>query len=667
MKDTGRPYTLSWVAALIGYGLLIAGVFLAKAANSTVMVPGYFAAIMVVIMAKFAIGRTRLEKRRQVEAEQLEEYRRTHGATDLFEDADEAVRIAARASEHYTKYFVPVITVLLGILLIVLGTMRWTAWNRAIGFPLAGRPLAMAAISFALFLASIIAGSFFVGVSRESGCRWLRCPGAWMFFTGAIFLANAFVLASEHFGRWTDVADIRAAKFAMAALIILGCELLASVVVEFYRPRIPGEEERPLPESRILALFTEPGSVARNFATTLDYQFGFRISEAKFYRFLERTVAPFTALLVLLLWLQTCLVVVDTKENGMSERFGVIQEEPLKAGLHFKLPQPFEKVHLFDVHEIQKLDIGYDGHDETAHEEEEEEDDGHGHGKVDKEEKKEAQAAMEKEAHRVVTWSRGHMADEQRFIVASRLAAPAIASPDASGKTKAPAVSVYYMSATIPLHFRVRNLYEYKYRHADAARTLGEIASRELTDYFAGVDFFTILTSGREEGAAFLTQRIQAEADRLHLGIEVVYIGMHAMHPPIQVGPAFNHVAAASEQREEIILKAETERVRLVLGARGKSAALLSQAEAYRADKTMNSAATAERFAQQLLGFQQSPRLFVLNSLLDVFENEGSQVRKFVVAANTSRQVYILDLLEKATSGMLTMPVKAKNEEENKN
>jgi modulator of FtsH protease HflK len=665
MKDTGRPYTLSWVAALIGYGLLIAGVFLAKAANSTVMVPGYFAAIMVVIMAKFAIGRTRLEKRRQVEAEQLEEYRRTHGATDLFEDADEAVRIAARASEHYTKYFVPVITVLLGILLIVLGTMRWTAWNRAIDFPLAGKPLAMAAISFALFLGSIIAGSFFVGVSRESGCRWLRCPGAWMFFTGAIFLANALVLASEHFGRWTDVADIRAAKFAMAALIVLGCELLASVVVEFYRPRIPGEEERPLPESRILSLFTEPGSVARNFATTLDYQFGFRISEAKFYRFLERTVAPFAALLVLLLWLQTCLVVVNTNENGMRERFGIIKEEPLTAGLHFKLPHPFEKLHLFNVHETQKLDIGYDAPPETVQEEAEEEDDGHGHGKVDKE--KEAAAAMEKEAHRVVTWSRGHMADEQRFIVASKLAAPVVASSDASGRAKAPAVSVYYMSATIPLHFRVRNLYDYKYRHADAAKTLGEIASRELTNYFAGVDFFTILTSGREEGAAFLAQRIQAEADRLHLGIEVVYIGMHGMHPPTEVGAAFDRVSAASEQREEIILKAETDRIRLVLGARGKSAALLSQAEAYRADKTMNSAATAERFAQQLLGFQQSPRLFVLNSLLDVFENKGSHVRKFVVAANTSRQVFILDLLEKVSSGMLTMPVKAKNEDENKN
>ena len=667
MKDTGRPYTLSWVAALIGYGLLIAGVFLAKAANSTVMVPGYFAAIMVVIMAKFAIGRNRLEKRRQVEAEQLEEYRRTHGATDLFEDADEAVRIAARASEHYTKYFVPVITVLLGILLIVLGTMRWTAWNRIIDFPLAGRPLAMAAISFALFLASIIAGSFFVGVSRESGCRWLRCPGAWMFFTGAIFLANAFVLASEHFGRWTEVVDIRAAKIAMAALIVLGGELLASVVVEFYRPRIPGEEERPLPESRILALFTEPGSVARNFATTLDYQFGFRISEAKFYRFLERTVAPFTALLFLLLWLQTCLVVVDTKENGMRERFGVILQKPLTAGLYFKLPHPFEKVHLFKVHEIQKLEIGYDDDAHTVHEEAEEQDDGHGHEKPDEKQKKEAEAAMEKEAHRVITWSRGHMKDEQRFIVASKMPTQAIAPPDASGTTKAQAVSVYSMSATVPLHFRVRDLYDYKYRHEDAGKILADIASRELTDYFAGVDFFTILTSGRKEGAAFLEQRIQAESDRLQLGIEVVYIGMHAMHPPVEVGAAFDRVAAASEEREEIILKAETERVRLVLGARGQSAALLSEAEAYATDKTENSAATAERFVQQLLGFEQSPQLFVLNSLLDVFENEDTHVRKFVVAANASRQVFILDLLEKATSGMLTMPVKAKNEEENKN
>ena len=635
MKDTGRPSALSWVAAFIGYGLLIAGVFLAKAANSTTMVPGYFAAAMVVIMAKLALGRTRLEKRRQLEAEQLEEYRRTHGATDLFEDADEAVRTAARAAEHYTKYFVPVATVLVGLLLIVLGLLRWSAWNRMPGFPVAKTPLAMAAISLALFIASIIAASYFVGVSREKGCRWLRCPGSWMFFAGVTFLGNAFVLVCEHSGRWIEVVDIRTARVAMGILIVLGAELLLSVVVEFYRPRIPGEEERPLPESRLLALFTEPGGVARNLAATLDYQFGFRVSEAKFYRFLERTVVPFSILLVLLLWLQTCLVVVGTEESGLRERFGVYQEASLVPGVYLKLPHPFEKVHLFPIHQIQQLAIGYS----------------------DAPDPNKPVSQLEKSAREVVVWARSHRAFEERFLVANRLTADTVR--DGGAKTGEAPVSVYLMAASVPLHFRVENLYDYQCRHQDPSGILQRIASRELTNYLAAVDFFSILTSGRKEGADYLMERIQSEADRLRLGVRIVYIGLHGLHPPVEVGSKFDEVAAASEEREEIILKAESYGIKNVLDARGASSALVSAAEAYREDKTRNSAATAARFAKQLLGFRQSPQLFMLNSLLDVFETQGRDVRKFVVAAKSARQVYILDLLEKASTGLMTGTEKA--------
>ena len=211
--------------------MAFAGVFLAKAANSHTMVPGYLAGAMVVAMALFAMGRTRLLKRREIEAEQLEDYRRTHGATDLFEDADEAVKLAARASEQYVKYFIPVATVLLGALLMALALMRWHTWNLLPAFPVADRPLAMGAISLALFIGAIIASSFFVGASREHGCRWLRPAGSWMFFAGLIFLANAVVMACEHFQRWTDVIDIQVARVAIVALVVLGAELLFSVII----------------------------------------------------------------------------------------------------------------------------------------------------------------------------------------------------------------------------------------------------------------------------------------------------------------------------------------------------------------------------------------------------------------------------------------------------
>ncbi len=651
MKDTGRPFTLSWIAALIGFGLELAAVFLGNAANSTTMACGYLATGMVMVMALFALGRTRLEKRRQIESEQLEEYRRTHGATELFDDADEAVRLAARASEQYVKYFVPTVTVIVGGLLILRVWMRWYAWDRLMVFPLAERPLAMGAISMALFIGSIIASSYFVGVSREHGCRWLRPAGSWMFFAGLIFLANSGVMACEHFQKWADVIDLRVARVAAVILLVLGVELLFSVVIEFYRPRIPGEQERPIAESRLLALFTEPGGVARNIAASLDYQFGFQVSEARFYRFLERTIVPAVLLLLLLLWAQTCLVVVKEDENGLREHFGKVAREPLVAGVYFKWPTPFERIHRFPVHQVQKIGLGYTDDEDPQ---------------------------QPTNAHRVIVWSVQHRKEETKYIVASKLAK----GTDSGGQNDAKApVSVYSLSADVPLYFRVKNLYQYMYGYQTgfdevnqrpvygASEALRNIASRELVDYLSAVDFFSILTGGREKGAEFLKTRIQREADQQGLGIEVVFVGLQGIHPPVEVGAKYDQVAASSEEREEIILKADSYSIQKVLRAQGDQARIVGEAESYRAQQMSEPIAIANRFTKQLLGYRNCPQVFILYSLLDVMENEGNQARKFVVAADTGRQVYILDLLDKLSSGLLDLPVngQANQNDENKN
>jgi regulator of protease activity HflC (stomatin/prohibitin superfamily) len=597
------------------------------------MVTGYFAAVMTIIMAKFAMGRTRLEKRRLAEEQELEAYRRSHGTTDLFGDADEAVRLAARASEQYLKYFIPVATVLLGLILLGVSLNTWRDWSRLLAFPVAAKPLAMAAISLALSIIAIIASSYFIGVSRETGCRWLRPAGSWMFFTGMISLANAVVLACEHFGRWTEVIDIRVARVIMVILIILAAELIFSVIIEFYRPRMPGEPERPLPESRLLALFTEPGGVARNIAASLDYQFGFRVSEARFYRFLERIIVPFLLLLVLLLWFQTCLVVVKTDENGLRETFGRISPKPLAAGAYLKLPTPFERIHRFPVHRVQRIPLGYSEQENAAMPDEHE-------GPV---------------SHEVIIWSRRHRQNEAKYIVASKLAGESLIGGEQSGE-KAP-VSVYSLSADVPLYFRVRDLFKYRYGHRDATKTLQLIASREIVHYLSAVDFFAVLTGGRQEGAEFLKQRIQSKADELGLGIEVVFVGLQGLHPPVEVGGKFDEVAAASEEREEIILKAETYQIQNVMAAVGEQFRIVSAAEAYRVQQMSEPAAIADRFLKQLVGYESCPQVFILYNLLDVLETEGAQVRKYIVAADSSNQVYILDLLEKTTSGLLDIPV----------
>jgi regulator of protease activity HflC (stomatin/prohibitin superfamily) len=656
MDTSKRPLHLGYVAALIGLVLLILGALLAKAANGTALVPAYLAGAVVTLLALLAAARAGFARRQAVEQQQVAEYRRTHGSTELFEDADEAVRLATRANQQFVKYFVPFFTMALGLALLVTGLLLWRSWAAMPAFPVARNPLSMAALSMVLGLFAAVCGSYFIGVSRETGCRWLRPAGAWMFLAGGLFALAGGVMICEHFRKWLEVVDFRAAQFGVGLLLALAVELLLSFVIEFYRPRMPGEGERPLPESRILALFTEPGGVARNVAASLDYQFGFRVSEVWFYRFLERTALPFAGCMVLLLWLLTCVVTVEPHENGVRELLGRVTRDAagapqvLAPGLYLKLPWPLARIQAFPVEQVQEVIIGH-GDDAAAHAEEEEEeepeDDGHGHTPPPKKDKKEADEAIHGD---IILWSQGHHKAELNYAVGNAVAA----SPGLGGTS----TTVSLMAADIPVYFRVDDLYDYYYRHQDNARAeLESLATREVVRYLAEADFNRVLGPGRAEGAAVLQERIQAAADRVQLGIRVVFVGLQALHPPVETGPAFDGVVGAAEQMHQTVLEAEAYAARRKPEAEGTRDKVVKEAEAYRSERGEVAQAEAERFAKQILAFRASPRLFVLNSFLDALETEGAALRKYVVATTRGSEMFVIDLKEKLRPDLLDLDV----------
>jgi len=654
MTDTSkRPVHLGIIAAGIGLSVVGLGALLARAAQATVMVPAVLAAAVVTVLSLLAAARAAFARREAVERDQVAEFRRTHASTELFEDADDAARLAARSHEHFLKYGVPFFTILLGLALVTVTVLLWRAWSSQPAFPVARNPLSMAALSVILGLFPAICGSYFIGVSREAGCRWLRPAGGWMFLVGGLFGLGAAVMLCEHFGRWTLVVDYRAAQASVVLLGALGVELVLSFVIEFYRPRMPGEGERPLPESRILSLFTEPGGVARNVAASLDYQFGFQVSEVWFYRFLERTVVPFAVAMVLLLWLLTSLVTIEPYDCGIRETLGRVERgedgraEILTPGFYLKWPWPLSRILIFPVEQVQEVVIGYDESEDRGTGEAAPADDGHGHGET----RKPADPAGPHKAQ-VIVWSTQHYASEVDFLVGS--------DPRAGGTAgDVGQVTASLMAADIPLYFRVEDLYSYAYLHQDAREELRSLATREVVRYLAEADFNRLLGSERAQAAVTLQERIQAAADRVQLGIRVVFVGLQGLHPPVETGASFDAVVGASEEMHQRVLEAEGYAARRRPEAEGRRAALVNEAEAYRTERRQVAEAEAEQFTKQLLAYRASPRMFVLNSFLDILENDAAAIRKYVVATERSREVFILDLQEKLRPDLLDLDTSA--------
>lgn len=647
--DPQRPEALAIAAAAGAFLLGGFGAALAAASRSLAVLPAVMAALAALAVALLGVARLRLLRRQAEEEAAVASFRAEHAGSELFADADEAFKAAARANRAYLVWFLPAAVILAGAALLTGAVLLWRHWTGMATPPDVATPLRYAVLSLSLGAGAVLAGAFFSGASRDPGCRWLRPAGSWFFLAGALFgLAAAAHMLVEFQAPLLHV-DMRAGRIGLALVTVLGAEMLVNVIIEFYRPRAAGETERPLPESRLLTLVTEPGGIARNVAAALDYQFGFKVTDAWFYRFLERTVVPFAALAGVMFWLMSCIEVIQPEENGILMRFGrVVSRAPLQPGLHLKWPWPVDTIYLFPVERVQETPIGFVPAP-AAGEGEPPGPEGDDVGDL---------------TGRVMLWSKQHNKEEFNFVVASSpegVGADAGAALNAAGVKVLP-VNINFLSASIPLYFKVKDLYANQFLHRDGAATLQALANREVSLYLANVDFNSILARDRAKGGEELKRRIQAAVDdpRVNLGIEVVFVGLQGIHPPVKVGKEFDAVVGAMEQKHEQVLKAESASQTVVARAEGLVAEKNAVAAGYRNQRVQVARAEAARFEKQFLAYQASPELYVLYSYLDVMENEGRGVRKYVVGGDAARQVMVLNLEKKMRPDLLDLDVNDK-------
>ena len=412
--------------------------------------------------------------------------------------------------------------------------------------------------------------------------------------------------------------------------LVLAAELLLSFVVEFYRPRTL-EEDRPVFESRLLALFTEPGGVMRNFADMLDYQFGFKVSSTWVYGFIERAIFPVLLVWVLILWGATSIHEVNSNEVGLRTNFGRLTnpDKPLEPGIYLTLPWPFGELRKVSCDRIYQVVIGHDDHDEDDHDEEPE-DDGHGHSAPKKEKKN--------EDHSVVLWTAEHGEGNNNFIVANDVAR----SSDVLG-------DFYFVGLSMPVQYHIRpdGVYNYVYGSVDTARMVREIGHMVVTEYLASVPFYHVITDGRRETEAALTERIQKAADAQKLGIEIVAVNLIGIHPPTQVGSEFQKVLGAMEEREKMVLAAKAYAAAVLPQAKADALAIQERAHAASYQTATVAKAESERFLKQLAAYQAMPSLFVLKNYLDFLENDCKEVRKYILSSSLKSEIFELNLEEK--------------------
>ena len=576
------------------------------------------------------------------------------------------------------KWFIPIFSVLIALYKIAIGLYLLKAVSIPPDFE-SERPLlvaiGMAAIAFISFLVSRYA----TGMSAQPQWKPLRAGGSYLLGIAVLCFALAISLALVQFEFKVVINIIN--WVVPVLLVVLGAETALNVVLDIYRPRLKDQYSRAAFDSRLLGVINEPGGILRSAADAVDYQFGFKVSQTWFYPLLVKAIAPLILFFLLApLYLLSCIIVVAPNEQVIIEHFGnpLTDSGEVRAigpGLAFKWPWPIDIAYSYPTKRITEISIGFVPNDDQEHPE-------------------------------PLLWNQKHYKEEYSLLVASEQTSAASAEG---------AVPVSLLIAAVPVQYRIKDLYSFLYNYGQrekrdgtivygAEEMLESICYRELTKFAASAKIEvddedqdrpgvrqSLLGAGRAGAKRILTHRIQQAADKAGLGVEIMFLGLQGIHPPITVVSAYQKVVGAVQKKQALILSAQGQRNKTLstlvgsvqdandlytlvtkyqqakrqtqseqtdeIAAELEQAFELTRGEIYKTLKESESRAfevatlaqaKGLRFASQLKAYRASEEIYKHQLKLAVLEEALSDIKKYLVIADQNdTRIFIVDVTKK--------------------
>lgn len=666
------------VLALLGAFLSLLGAvilaILAVFTESTAVWTGAFqmlGALGIWLLALIQLHQQRLVQEEQLEVAGLERLRQEKlgGAQTIFqeEDLDQMEKLAmGRRLRTIERYLIPVAALIIAAYHLVAGlcVFPWI-WQ----FPpiASADPKVLAEYSRVLLFftggiafACFMGARYALGMSRLPNWGALRAGGDFMFGSSAICLATSLVLLAVISGlEWLDVWLARAVGLL---LIFLAVETIVNFVLDFYRPRVPGQPYRPFYDSRLLGIFSEPGGILRSMANAVDYQFGFKVSETWFYKLVGRAVIPLVLVQGLVIFALTCILVVPPGHKAVVERSGPFGHKIWAAppGTHMTWPWPIDRATIVPVERIQRTAVGYEVEDKKS----------------------------EDEIIGPILWTKRHYKKEYHLLVGDKRTSEVAKVP------------VNVLAINMPVQWRVKDQDEqvirYHAQSKDVAGIVDSLAYRELTQYAAQADLLDLLGEKGIKTAAELEKRLQIACDQagfdgLGIGVQIVHVGIGGIHPPPDedVAKSYEDVVGAWETKDAKEKEAQGEAIRTRVASAGPNwqklydaivaedqareagspdylarsqeverilrsqdgmigghaRAMTAEARKRAIDRVFGELSSAERYATQLAAFNVAPHTYALRVYLRMLREGLEHVRKYVIALDDpDKVVYFLDL-----------------------
>ncbi|WBU61167.1 FtsH protease activity modulator HflK [Paracoccus albus] len=172
---------------------------------------------------------------------------------------------------------------------------------------------------------------------------------------------------------------------------------------------------------------------------------------------------------------------------------------------------------------------------------------------------------------------------------------------------------------------------QFLFNLADPSGTMRAVAETSMRDIIARSEMSPILNRDLGAIAEELGVAVQRTMDSYQSGINVVRVNLQKVDPPAEVIDSFRAVNAAQQRRDALELQADAYANRILAAARGEAAAMVEEAEAYRAQSVNDAQGESARFKSVYAEYARAPEVTRKRMYLETMERVLGNVDKVII------------------------------------
>lgn len=288
------------------------------------------------------------------------------------------------------------------------------------------------------------------------------------------------------------------------------------------------------------------------------------------------SLAPILILSILgALFLSTGVYKVEPYQKAVVYRFGVLQEEIIEPGLHFKIPFPVDKVEIMDVDRVQNIQIGYEVNDTGDN-----------------------------------LWTEEHNGGEYKLLLGN---------------------GNELVAVNVKLTYKISDLYKYVKYNSMPDDILSARAYEVLMENTISSNLDTVLSVDRSELANTVKTKLNSYSENMNLGLAVGDVIIESIHPPVEVADIYQSVISAGIEKKTAVIEAENKAAQELINAEKQKNTDITDANMDNTDRVSSAKLEMAVYYAAFEAYSENPESFKLSKYLKTYEKviKGSKIYVF--------------------------------------